>query len=67
MARMDATPFMKIEGEKPLENIVTDGGFCGIFRTVAVIGDSLASGEFEATNEDGTTSVNDFVDYSWGQ
>ena len=67
MARMDATPFMKIEGELPLENLVTDGGFCGIFRTIACVGDSLASGEFEATNPDGTTSFNDFYDYSWGQ
>ena len=67
MARMDATPFMKIEGEKPLENLVSDGGFCGIFRTVACIGDSLASGEFESTNPDGTTGFHDFYDYSWGQ
>ena len=58
---------MKIEGEKPLENLVSDGGFCGIFRTVAVIGDSLASGEFESTNADGTTGYHDFFDYSWGQ
>ena len=58
---------MAVEGEKPLENLVSDGGFCGIFRTVAVIGDSLASGEFEATAEDGTTTFNDFYDYSWGQ
>ena len=67
MSRMDPTPFMAVEGEKPLENLVSDGGFCGIFRTVAVIGDSLASGEFEATAEDGTTTFNDFFDYSWGQ
>lgn len=64
---MDATPFMKIDGELPLQNLVTDGGFCGIFRTVACVGDSLSSGEFEATNPDGTTSFNDFYDYSWGQ
>ncbi len=27
--------------EKPLDNPVTDGGYCGIFRTIACIGDSL--------------------------
>ena len=64
---MDITPFMKIEGEKPLENLVSDGGFCGIFRTVACVGDSLASGEFESTKEDGSTGFHDFYDYSWGQ
>ena len=53
MSRMDPTPFMKIEGEKPLENLVSDGGFCGIFRTVACVGDSLASGEFEKKKPDG--------------
>ena len=67
MSRMDITPFMKIEGEKPLENLVSDGGFCGIFRTVACVGDSLASGEFESTKEDGSTGFHDFYDYSWGQ
>ncbi len=64
---MDASKFMKIEGEKPLENLVTDGGFCGIFRTVACIGDSLSSGEFEAKKPDGTTGYYDLFDYSWGQ
>ena len=67
MSRMDASKFMKIEGEKPLENLVTDGGFCGIFRTVAVIGDSLSSGEFEKKKPDGTNGYYDFFDYSWGQ
>lgn len=64
---MDIKSYMQPEGEKPLDNIVTDGGFCGIFRTIACVGDSLASGEFEGTNEDGTKSYHDFFDYSWGQ
>ncbi len=55
------------ETEKPLENIVTDGGYAGIFRTIACIGDSLSSGEFESTKEDGTTGYHDYYDYSWGQ
>jgi len=51
----------------PLDNIVSDGGFCGIFRTIACVGDSLSSGEFEGTKEDGTKSYHDYFDYSWGQ
>ncbi|MBO4262703.1 MAG: SGNH/GDSL hydrolase family protein [Clostridia bacterium] len=55
------------ENEKPLDRIVTDGGFCAIFRTIACVGDSLASGEFEAKSPDGTTTYHDFYEYSWGQ
>lgn len=54
-------------GEKPLDRIVTDGGFCSIFRTIACIGDSLASGELESTKADGTHGYHDFYEYSWGQ
>lgn len=69
--------------EKPLDRIVTDGGFAAIFRTIACIGDSLSSGEFESVNPDrtknydifdhtwinpeGTKGFHDFFDYSWGQ
>ena len=53
--------------EQPLDNIVTDGGFCGIFRTIGCIGDSLSSGEFESKNEDGTVDYHDCFEYSWGQ
>ena len=55
------------ENEKPLDRIVTDGGFCGIFRKIACIGDSLSSGEFESVKEDGTKRYHDFYEYSWGQ
>ena len=56
------------ENEKPLDNIVTDGGFVGIFRKIACIGDSLSSGEFEAVREsDGAKLYIDRFDYSWGQ
>ena len=55
------------ENEKPLDRIVTDGGFCAIFRTIACIGDSLASGELESIDADGTKRYNDFYEYSWGQ
>ena len=55
------------ENEKPLDRIVTDGGFCAIFRTIACIGDSLSSGEFESKTADGTKRYHDFYEYSWGQ
>lgn len=53
--------------EKPLDNLVTDGGFCGIFRTIGCIGDSLSSGEFESLDEDGNKGYHDYFEYSWGQ
>ena len=54
------------KNEKPLDSLVSDGGFCGIFRTVACVGDSLSSGEFERVT-DGVRSYHDWYDYSWGQ
>ena len=51
------------ENEKPLDRIVTDGGFCGIFRKIACIGDSLSSGEFESVGPDGTKRYHDFYEY----
>ena len=53
--------------EKPLDSIPSDGGYCGIFRTIACVGDSLSSGEMESTKPDGTKGYHDFYDYSWGQ
>ena len=55
------------ENEKPLDTLISDGGFCSIFRTVACIGDSLASGEFEGTDENGNKTYHDMFPYSWGQ
>ena len=55
------------EGEKPLDYIPADGGFTAIFRTIACIGDSLSSGEFEAENSEGKRSYHDYFEYSWGQ
>ena len=43
---MNINDFYIAEKEKPLDRILNDGGFCGIFRTIACIGDSLSSGEF---------------------
>lgn len=53
--------------EKPLDNLVTNGGYTAIFRTISCIGDSLSSGEFEADNGNGGSSYHDMLEYSWGQ
>jgi len=55
------------ENEKPLDFLVTDGGFSRIFRSICCIGDSLSSGEFETVDEAGTTHFNDIYEQSWGQ
>ena len=64
---MDINNFYGNPDEKPLDNLVADGGFCGIFRTIGCIGDSLSSGEFETKDEDGIVGYHDFYEYSWGQ
>lgn len=64
---MNMNEFLPVKGEKPLERTVTDGGYCGIFRTIACVGDSLSSGEFEALNEKSEKLYFDMFDYSWGQ
>ena len=65
---MDIKQFYADPNEKPLDRLVTDGGFCGIFRTMACIGDSLSSGELQSYNaEEQKTGYHDYFDYSWGQ
>ncbi|MBQ2968405.1 MAG: SGNH/GDSL hydrolase family protein [Clostridia bacterium] len=64
---MDITKFYAGENEKPLDNIVSDGGFCSIFRTIGCVGDSLSSGEFESLNENNERGYHDMYEYSWGQ
>ena len=63
---MDLTKYLKIEGEKPLENMVSNGGYCSILRKIVCIGDSLSSGEFESC-QNGVVGYHDNYDYSWGQ
>lgn len=63
---MDIKRFMKQDGEKPLDNIVANGGFCAAFRTIGCIGDSLSSGELESL-EFGEPGWHDYFEYSWGQ
>ena len=64
---MDIKQFYALPNEKPLDIIKPDGGFTGIFRTIACVGDSLSSGEFESTNADGGKGYHDMFEYSWGQ
>ena len=59
--------FLFDPNEKPLDRIITDGGYCAILRTVACIGDSLSSGEFESRDENGRAGYHDYYEYSWGQ
>ncbi len=53
--------------EKPLDNLVEDGGFSVIFRNIVCVGDSLSSGEFEVHYPDETKKFFDIYDMSWGQ
>ena len=53
--------------EKPLEKIVDGYSNTAIFRTIAFIGDSLSSGEFEVSDKDGNMGYYDMFEYSWGQ
>ena len=64
---MDMSRFLPVADEKPLDRIVDDGGYTAIFRTIACVGDSLASGEMESQNEDGVKGFHDMYEYSWGQ
>lgn len=63
---MDFRDFFK-KDEKPLDNLINDGGFCSIFRTIGCIGDSLSSGEFEHKWREGHHLYLDMFEYSWGQ
>ncbi len=54
----------------PLDDLVVDGGYVSIFRTIACIGDSLSSGEFQVELEENgvkTMHYYDFYEHSWGQ
>lgn len=53
--------------ENPLKNVVNNGGYCAIFKTIGCVGDSLSSGEFESIDEAGNMCYHDWYEYSWGQ
>ena len=63
---MDLKTLLGAKDERPLESITRDGGFCGILRRIACVGDSLSSGEMEFYT-DGKRQYVDLFDYSWGQ
>lgn len=52
--------------DNPLANVSQNPGLCSIFHYWGFIGDSLCSGEFEYTREDGKTGYWDCYEYSWG-
>ncbi len=64
---MDIQRYMMPEGERPLDRIAEGGGFAAIFRSFAVIGDSLSSGEFETLDGRGAKGYHDLFEHSWGQ
>ena len=53
--------------ELPLERMVTGYSRTAIFRTMAFVGDSLSSGEFETVDANGKYNYHDVFEYSWGQ
>lgn len=63
---MEWKDVLEATGENPLETLPDGGGFCGIFRRIAVIGDSLSAGELQ-TNPALGPAYHDYHEYSWGQ
>ena len=55
------------KNEKPLDTLVSGYSRTSIFRTMAFVGDSMSSGEFESVDENGNKGYHDFFEYSWGQ
>lgn len=53
--------------DNPVERINFNCGLVGIFKTIGVIGDSLASGEMQGYHTDGTLYYRDMYELSWGQ
>ena len=64
---MDWEKLLYNSEEKPLDRLVEGYSYTSIFRTIAFIGDSLSSGEFETCDEGGNKSYHDMFEYSWGQ
>lgn len=64
---MDWNKFYFDENEQPLDNFPIGISNTAIFRTIAFVGDSLSSGEFESRNAAGQPGYHDYFEYSWGQ
>ena len=56
-----------MNSEKPLDTLVGGYSNTAIFRTMAFVGDSLSSGEFQTRKPDGSFGYHDLYEYSWGQ
>ena len=56
-----------MSNEKPLERLVGSYSNTAVFRSIAFIGDSLSSGEFETVDGEGKRRYHDLYEYSWGQ
>ena len=55
------------QDEKPLDRLVEGYSNTSIFRTIAFVGDSMSSGEFETCDENGEHGFYDLFEYSFGQ
>ena len=64
---MSGNSYLNTSDEKPLDQILENGGATAIFRSIVCIGDSLSSGEFQIPESDDKYSYHDFYEYSWGQ
>lgn len=53
--------------ENPLDLLVSGYSHTSVFKTIAFVGDSMSSGEFETRDADGGKGYHDFYEYSWGQ
>ena len=55
------------KNEQPLDRLVESYSYTSVFRTMAFIGDSLSSGEFQIKDPEGKSRYYDMLEYSWGQ
>lgn len=64
---MDLNKLLPNPNEKPLDSFPEGISNTAIFRSIAFIGDSLSSGEFESRDSEGKPHFHDMYEYSWGQ
>lgn len=64
---MNWNDYFFTENEQPLDRFPQGISNTAIFRTMAFIGDSLSSGEFESLDAEGKKAYHDYYEYSWGQ
>ena len=64
---MNWNEYLYNENEKPLDRLVDGYSRTSVFRSIAFVGDSLSSGEFETRDANGNKGYHDLYEYSWGQ